>query len=83
MLGILREARTCIAAMSRHLKTLRRSGLVEEDRDELDSGLGVPRVRLVRSRWQPWSAPLSRPAAFRDTITDCGVERPQVSTGKR
>jgi DNA-binding transcriptional ArsR family regulator len=32
-------------AMSRHLKTLRRSGLVEEDRDEFDS-----RVRIYRLR---------------------------------
>lgn len=31
--------------MSRHLKTLRRSGLVDEDRDELDS-----RVRIYRLR---------------------------------
>jgi DNA-binding transcriptional ArsR family regulator len=32
-------------AMSRHLKTLRRSGVVEEDRDEFDS-----RVRIYRLR---------------------------------
>ena len=32
-------------AMSRHLRTLRRSGLVEEDRDEFDS-----RVRIYRLR---------------------------------
>lgn len=31
--------------MSRHLKTLRKSGLVEEDRDEYDS-----RVRIYRLR---------------------------------
>ena len=31
--------------MSRHLKTLRRSGLVDEDRDEFDS-----RVRIYRLR---------------------------------
>lgn len=32
-------------SMSRHLRTLRRSGLVEEDRDEFDS-----RVRIYRLR---------------------------------
>jgi DNA-binding transcriptional ArsR family regulator len=32
-------------SMSRHLRTLRRSGLVEEDRDEFDS-----RVRMYRLR---------------------------------
>ena len=34
--------------MSRHLKTLRDSGLVEEDRDEFDS-----RVRIYRLRSEP------------------------------
>ena len=34
--------------MSRHLKTLRESGLVEEARDEFDS-----RVRIYRLRPQP------------------------------
>jgi DNA-binding transcriptional ArsR family regulator len=34
--------------MSRHLKTLRESGLVEEDRDEFDS-----RVRIYRLRPEP------------------------------
>jgi DNA-binding transcriptional ArsR family regulator len=37
------EIRLSFPAMSRHLKTLRRSGLVEEDRDEFDS-----RVRIYR-----------------------------------
>ena len=37
--------------MSRHLKTLRRSGLVEEDRDEFDS-----RVRIYRLRSEPMTA---------------------------
>ena len=36
--------------MSRHLKTLRQSGLVEEDRDEFDS-----RVRIYRLRTEPMS----------------------------
>ncbi|HXS22376.1 MAG TPA: metalloregulator ArsR/SmtB family transcription factor [Steroidobacteraceae bacterium] len=35
-------------AMSRHLKTLRRSGVVEEERDEFDS-----RVRIYRLRSEP------------------------------
>ena len=35
-------------AMSRHLKTLRESGLVEEDRDPFDS-----RVRIYRLRSEP------------------------------
>ena len=38
-------------AMSRHLKTLRKSGLVEEDRDEFDS-----RVRIYRLRHEPMAA---------------------------
>jgi DNA-binding transcriptional ArsR family regulator len=42
--GELAEAmRLSFPAMSRHLKTLRRSGLVEEDRDEFDS-----RVRIYQ-----------------------------------
>lgn len=36
-------ARTSFPAMSRHLRALRKSGLVEEQRDELDS-----RVRVYR-----------------------------------
>jgi DNA-binding transcriptional ArsR family regulator len=35
-------------AMSRHLKTMRESGLVEEERDKLDS-----RVRIYRLRREP------------------------------
>ncbi len=47
--GELAEAaRISFPAMSRHLKTLRRSGLVEEDRDEFDS-----RVRIYRLRPEP------------------------------
>lgn len=42
---LAQAARISFPAMSRHLKTLRRSGLVEEDRDELDS-----RVRIYRLR---------------------------------
>jgi DNA-binding transcriptional ArsR family regulator len=42
---LARAARISFPAMSRHLKRLRRSGLVEEDRDELDS-----RVRIYRLR---------------------------------
>ncbi|MDE2049622.1 MAG: winged helix-turn-helix transcriptional regulator [Gammaproteobacteria bacterium] len=46
--GELAEAaRISFPAMSRHLKTLRRSGLVEEARDEFDS-----RVRIYRLRPQ-------------------------------
>jgi DNA-binding transcriptional ArsR family regulator len=44
--GELAQAmRLSFPAMSRHLRTLRRSGLVEEDRDEFDS-----RVRIYRLR---------------------------------
>jgi DNA-binding transcriptional ArsR family regulator len=44
--GELAQAvRISFPAMSRHLKTLRKSGLVEEDRDEFDS-----RVRIYRLR---------------------------------
>lgn len=42
---LAQAARISFPAMSRHLKTLRRSGLVEEDRDEFDS-----RVRIYRLR---------------------------------
>jgi len=44
--GELAEAaKIAFSLMSRHLKTLRESGLVEEDRDEFDS-----RVRIYRLR---------------------------------
>ena len=44
--GELAQAvRISFPAMSRHLKTLRKSGLVDEDRDEFDS-----RVRIYRLR---------------------------------
>ncbi|MGH8326740.1 MAG: ArsR/SmtB family transcription factor [Steroidobacteraceae bacterium] len=44
--GELAEAaRISFPAMSRHLRTLRKSGLVDEDRDEFDS-----RVRIYRLR---------------------------------
>ncbi len=47
--GELAEAtRLSFPAMSRHLKTMRQSGLVAEDRDELDS-----RVRIYRLRREP------------------------------
>ncbi|HEY1891911.1 MAG TPA: metalloregulator ArsR/SmtB family transcription factor [Steroidobacteraceae bacterium] len=42
---LAQAARISFPAMSRHLKTLRRSGLVEEQRDEFDS-----RVRIYRLR---------------------------------
>jgi DNA-binding transcriptional ArsR family regulator len=49
--GELAEAmRIAFPLMSRHLKTLRESGLVEEDRDEFDS-----RVRIYRLRPEPMS----------------------------
>jgi DNA-binding transcriptional ArsR family regulator len=38
-------ARISFPAMSRHLRTLRRSGLVEETRDELDSRVRVYQLR--------------------------------------
>ena len=38
-------------AMSRHLRVLRKSGLVEEDADEEDA-----RVRVYRLRQEPFSA---------------------------
>ena len=47
--GELAEAtQIAFPLMSRHLKTLRQSGLVEEDRDEFDS-----RVRIYRLRPEP------------------------------
>ena len=47
--GELAEAaQISFPAMSRHLKTLRESGLVEEDRDAFDS-----RVRIYRFRSKP------------------------------
>jgi DNA-binding transcriptional ArsR family regulator len=50
--GELAEAtRISFPAMSRHLKTLRKSGLVEEERDEFDS-----RVRIYRLRNEPIKA---------------------------
>jgi DNA-binding transcriptional ArsR family regulator len=50
--GELAEAaRISFPAMSRHLKTLRNSGLVEEQRDEFDS-----RVRIYRLRSEPMTA---------------------------
>lgn len=42
------SAKIAFPLMSRHLKTLRESGLVEEDRDEFDS-----RVRIYRLRPEP------------------------------
>ena len=49
--GELAEAmRISFPAMSRHLKTLRHSGLVAEDRDPFDS-----RVRIYRLRPEPMS----------------------------
>jgi DNA-binding transcriptional ArsR family regulator len=50
--GELAEAaRISFPAMSRHLKLLRQSGLVEVDRDEFDS-----RVRIYRLRSEPMTA---------------------------
>jgi DNA-binding transcriptional ArsR family regulator len=47
--GELAEAaQLAFPLMSRHLRTLRESGLVEEDRDEFDS-----RVRIYRLRPEP------------------------------
>ncbi len=47
--GELADAtRTSFPAMSRHLRALRRSGLVDEERDEFDS-----RVRVYRLRPEP------------------------------
>ncbi len=42
---LAQAARISFPAMSRHLRTLRKSGFVEEDRDEFDS-----RVRIYRLR---------------------------------
>lgn len=42
---LAQAAHISFPAMSRHLRTLRKSGLVEEDRDEFDS-----RVRIYRLR---------------------------------
>jgi DNA-binding transcriptional ArsR family regulator len=50
--GELAQAtRLSFPAMSRHLKTLRRSGLVEENRDEFDS-----RVRIYRLKPEAMTA---------------------------
>ena len=50
--GELAEAsKIAFPLMSRHLKRLRESGLVEEDRDEFDS-----RVRIYRLRAEPMAA---------------------------
>jgi DNA-binding transcriptional ArsR family regulator len=48
---LAQELRLSFPAMSRHLRTLRRSGLVEEDRDEFDS-----RVRIYRLRPEAMTA---------------------------
>jgi DNA-binding transcriptional ArsR family regulator len=45
---LAQAAQIAFPLMSRHLKTLRESGLVEEDRDEFDS-----RVRIYRLRPGP------------------------------
>jgi DNA-binding transcriptional ArsR family regulator len=45
---LAKATRISFPAMSRHLKVLRRSELVEEERDELDS-----RVRIYRLRPEP------------------------------
>ena len=45
---LAKAARLSPPAMSRHLKLLRDSGLVDEDRDEFDS-----RVRIYRLRAEP------------------------------
>jgi DNA-binding transcriptional ArsR family regulator len=45
---LAQAAETSFPAMSRHLRTLRESGLVEEDRDALDA-----RVRIYRLRSEP------------------------------
>jgi DNA-binding transcriptional ArsR family regulator len=45
---LAQDAKIAFPLMSRHLKTLRESGLVEEDRDEFDS-----RVRIYRLRPEP------------------------------
>lgn len=42
---LAQEARISFPAMSRHLKTLRRSGLVDEARDEFDSRIRIYRLR--------------------------------------
>ncbi len=46
---LAREARTSAPAMSRHLRVLRREGLVAEDRDEGDA-----RARIYRLRAEPF-----------------------------
>ena len=47
---LAQAARISFPAMSRHLGTLRRSGLVEEDRDEFDSRVRIYRLRLEAMR---------------------------------
>jgi DNA-binding transcriptional ArsR family regulator len=48
---LARAMRISFPTMSRHLRTLRTSGLVEEDRDQFDS-----RVRIYRLRPEPIAA---------------------------
>ncbi len=43
---LAQAARISFPAMSRHLKTLRRGGLVEEERDGFDSRVRIYRLRL-------------------------------------
>ena len=56
--GELAEAaRLSFPAMSRHLKTLRKSGLIAEERDELDSRVRIYRLRPeAMSELKAWLA---------------------------
>ncbi len=54
---LARAANVSFPAMSRHLKTLRKSGLVDEDRDESDSRVRIYRLRPeAMSELKTWLA---------------------------
>lgn len=44
---LAQAARISFPAMSRHLRTLRQSGLIEEDRDEFDSRVRIYRLKAA------------------------------------
>lgn len=54
---LAQAANVSFPAMSRHLKTLRKSGLVDEDRDEFDSRVRIYRLRPeAMSELKTWLA---------------------------
>ena len=79
---LAQAARLPFPTMSRHLKTLRQSGLVEEDRDEFDS-----RVRIYRLRPQPmadlkdWLEETERLWAMQLMAFKAHIEKPAAEAG--